>query len=98
MLTITGVNQCSTFVEGNRVGRMRVIRSLVLLLSVSLAAAGCARQPVAYTAYPPAPAGIDNVVYGGGARYAQTPYAPPPPIGAPAAFVPPPNMPVAYAP
>ncbi len=108
MLTITGVNQCSTFVEGNRVGRMRVIRSLVLLLSVSLAAAGCARQPVAYTAYPPAgagnavyggaaPAGIDNVVYGGGPRYAQTPYAPPP-IGAPAAFVPPPNMPVAYAP
>ncbi len=87
---------------------MRVIRSLVLLLSVSVVAAGCARQPVAYTAYPPAvagnavyggvaPAGIDNVVYGGGPRYAQATYAPPP-IGAPAAYGPPPNASVAYAP
>ena len=87
---------------------MRVIRSLVLLLSVSMAAAGCARQPVAYTAYPPAgagnavyggigPAGIDNVVYGGGPRYAQAAYGPPP-IGAPVAYGPPPNAPVAFVP
>ena len=46
---------------------MRVIRFLFLLLGVAIAAAGCARQPVAYVAYSPAPAtaGIDNVVYGG---------------------------------
>jgi polysaccharide biosynthesis/export protein len=49
---------------------MRVIRSLFLLLGVVIAAAGCARQQVAYVAYPTtyptasAPAGIDNVVYG----------------------------------
>jgi polysaccharide export outer membrane protein len=45
---------------------MRVIRSLLLLLGVAIAAAGCAQQPVAYVAYPTAPAmsGIDNVVYG----------------------------------
>ncbi len=46
---------------------MRVIRFLFLLLGVAIAAAGCARQPVAYVAYSPTPAtaGIDNVVYGG---------------------------------
>ena len=45
---------------------MRVIRSLLLLLGVAIAAAGCARQPVAYVAYSPTPAmsGIDGVVYG----------------------------------
>jgi protein involved in polysaccharide export with SLBB domain len=45
---------------------MRVIRSLFLLLAVAIVAAGCARQQVAYIAYPTAsaPAGIDNVVYG----------------------------------
>jgi polysaccharide biosynthesis/export protein len=44
---------------------MRVIRFLFLLLGVAMAA-GCAREPVAYVAYSPAPAmsGIDNVVYG----------------------------------
>jgi polysaccharide export outer membrane protein len=43
---------------------MRVIRSLILLLGVAIVAAGCAQRPVAYVAYPSAPAGIDNVVYG----------------------------------
>jgi len=45
---------------------MRVIRSVLLLLGVAIAATGCARQPVVYVAYPTAPAmsGIDNVVYG----------------------------------
>ncbi len=45
---------------------MRVIRFLLLFPGVAIAAAGCARQPVAYVAYSPAPAGsgIDNVVYG----------------------------------
>src|ERR1700677_3847325 len=44
---------------------MRVIRFLFLLLGVAMAA-GCAREPVAYVAYSPAPtmSGIDNVVYG----------------------------------
>jgi polysaccharide biosynthesis/export protein len=44
---------------------MRVIRFLFLLLGVAMVA-GCAREPVAYVAYSPAPAmsGIDNVVYG----------------------------------
>jgi polysaccharide biosynthesis/export protein len=53
---------------------MRVIRSLMLLLGVAIAAAGCAQQPVAYMAYPsPAypPPSIDNVVYGSGPQYAQ---------------------------
>jgi polysaccharide biosynthesis/export protein len=91
---------------------MRVIRSLFLLLSVSMAAAGCARQPVAYTTYPPvaagpaayggvAPGGIDNVVYGGG-RYAQPAYMPPPAYGPPpaasVALAPPPRVPVAFVP
>jgi polysaccharide biosynthesis/export protein len=45
---------------------MRVIRSLILLLSIAGAAAGCTQQPVAYMAYP----GIDNMAYGG-APYVQ---------------------------
>ncbi len=40
---------------------MRVVRSLLLLLSIASAAAGCAQQPVAYMAYP----GIDTMAYGG---------------------------------
>jgi len=48
---------------------MRVIRTLFLLLGAAVAAAGCAREPVAYVAYPsysaaPAATGIDGVVYG----------------------------------
>ena len=45
---------------------MRVISSLLLLLGMAIAAAGCARQPVAYVAYSPTPAtsGIDGVMYG----------------------------------
>jgi polysaccharide biosynthesis/export protein len=50
---------------------MRVIRSLMLLLAIALAAAGCARQPVARVQMAPAvpvavapSPGIDNVVYG----------------------------------
>lgn len=65
---------------------MRVIRSLFLLLGVAIAAAGCARQPVAYVAYSPTPAvsGIDGVVYGAapsapavmaGGTYAMAPIA-----------------------
>jgi len=50
---------------------MRVIRSLILLLGVAIAAAGCAQQPVAYMAYPAAGMpGIDNMVYGMGGPYA----------------------------
>jgi len=47
---------------------MRVLRSLILLLGVAVAAAGCTQQPTAYFAYPSAGMGIDHVVYG-------TPYA-----------------------
>jgi polysaccharide biosynthesis/export protein len=44
---------------------MRVSRSLLLLLALAIAAAGCARQPVARLEAPPAPAaGIDTMVYG----------------------------------
>jgi len=45
---------------------MRVNRFLFLLLGVAITAAGCAREPIAYVAYSPAPAmsGIDNIVYG----------------------------------
>jgi polysaccharide biosynthesis/export protein len=45
---------------------MRVTRSLMLLLAVAIAAAGCARQqPVAQVAVAAAPTpGIDNLVYG----------------------------------
>jgi polysaccharide biosynthesis/export protein len=56
---------------------MRVVRFLILL-GVTLAAAGCAQRPVAYTAYP-APAvgapssGIDNVIYGTGGPYRSVP-------------------------
>ncbi len=67
---------------------MRVIRSFFLLLGVAIAAGGCARQPVAYVAYAPAPqvmSGIDGVMYGSapppgpammaGGTYATAPYA-----------------------
>jgi polysaccharide biosynthesis/export protein len=59
---------------------MRVVRSLILLLGVAIAAAGCAQRPVAYMAYP-APGmvasspGIDNVVYGAGAPRVPAPTA-----------------------
>ena len=45
---------------------MRVTRSFTILLGVAIAAAGCARQPVAYVSAPTAaaPSGVDNVVYG----------------------------------
>jgi polysaccharide export outer membrane protein len=49
---------------------MRVIRSLILVLGVAIAAAGCAQQPAAYMAYPTAASGIDSVVYGGAGPYA----------------------------
>ena len=55
---------------------MRVLRSIVLLLGVAIAAAGCAQQPAAYFAYPTGAyptamvPGIDHVVYGMGAPYA----------------------------
>ena len=64
---------------------MRVTRSFILLLGVAIAAAGCARQPVAYVAAPTAavsPSGVDNVVYGSATPaprvvqpYAAAPYA-----------------------
>ena len=52
---------------------MRVIRSLFLLLGLASAAAGCARQPVAYVAYPTVAttSGIDGVVYGAAVAPAQ---------------------------
>src|SRR5208283_2783426 len=65
---------------------MRVTRSFILLLAVAIAAAGCARQPVAYVATPTAaaPSGVDNVVYGDATPapraaqpYAAAPYATP---------------------
>jgi len=74
---------------------MRVIRSLFLLLGVVIAAAGCARQPVAYVAYSPTPAmsGIDGVMYGtaapsppammAGGTYAMAPNAAAPYAAAP---------------
>jgi len=63
---------------------MRILRSLILLLGVAIAAAGCTQQPTAYFAYPGG--GIDNVVYGMGSpyapamagAYAPSPYAPSP--------------------
>jgi polysaccharide export outer membrane protein len=45
---------------------MRFFSSFALVLCLAIAAAGCAQQGVAYNANPgpPAPSGIDNVVYG----------------------------------
>jgi len=64
---------------------MRVTRSFILFLGIAIAAAGCARQPVAYVAAPTtavSPSGVDNVVYGSTAPatrvvqpYAAAPYA-----------------------
>ncbi|HXX03620.1 MAG TPA: polysaccharide biosynthesis/export family protein [Xanthobacteraceae bacterium] len=48
---------------------MRILRSLIVLLGVAIAAAGCSQQPVAYMAYPSANPGIDNMVYGMGGPY-----------------------------
>ena len=64
LLTIPSVNRCSTFVEWDRITRMRVIRSLMLGVcgdrrSRLPAAAGEAR-PNGGSGH----AGIDNVVYG----------------------------------
>lgn len=58
---------------------MRVARSFLLVCAVALTAAGCAFAPrVQYAAVPPpAPQGIDNVVYGA---------TPAPPPAAPAAY------------
>jgi polysaccharide biosynthesis/export protein len=74
---------------------MRVIRFLFLLLGVAITAAGCAREPVAYVAYSPAPAmsGIDNVVYG-----APAPSAPAMMAGRTYAMVPSSAAPYAAAP
>ena len=54
---------------------MRILRSLLLLLGVAIAAAGCSQQRVAYVAYPTAGGmtGIDNVVYGTGGPYVPAP-------------------------
>jgi polysaccharide biosynthesis/export protein len=87
---------------------MRVIRSLIVVLGIASAAAGCAQQPVAYMAYPGTYGGtyggIDNVVYGGtpyAPAVAQTQYAPA--AVAPTGYVggpyaPAPGAPVAAAP
>lgn len=58
---------------------MRVTRSLMLLVLVAIAAAGCAQQPVSRVAMAPAPPGIDNMVYGQVA--APAPALAPPPAG-----------------
>jgi len=49
---------------------MRFVRSLLLLLGVASAAAGCAQQPVAYMTYP----GVDSMAYGGAPVMAQNGY------------------------
>ncbi len=88
---------------------MRVTRSLLLLLTIAIVAAGCAAQPVvpyATTPYATAPNGIDAVTYGAPAPattyapgytpgYAQT-YAPSSPQGYTAAY--PQGYTAAYAP
>jgi polysaccharide export outer membrane protein len=70
---------------------MRVTRSLLLIVAVAFAAAGCTR--VQYVAMPttmpatmpaPAPQGIDNVVYGQTAPAAYRPTVAPAPVYAPA--------------
>jgi len=50
---------------------MRVSRALLVLFAFAIAAAGCARAPVIgmQMAPPPAPYGIDNVVYGSAPTY-----------------------------
>jgi polysaccharide export outer membrane protein len=79
---------------------MRVIRSLILLLGVAIAAAGCAQQPVAYVAIPTmaATSGIDNVTYGLAQPYAGAPYAAAPYAGTPYAAAPYAGTPYAAAP
>ncbi len=60
---------------------MRVTRFLMLLLAVAVAAAGCARQPVARVPVASAP-GIDNVIYGPGGAPVYRPVAVPVPVAA----------------
>ncbi len=67
---------------------MRVTRSSLLLLTVALAAAGCASQPVAYMQMPPAgqvQPSIDTMTYGAPAAAYQPGYAYHPGYGAPSA-------------
>jgi polysaccharide biosynthesis/export protein len=55
---------------------MRLARSLLLICTVAMTAAGCAYVPRSqYAAAPPAPQGIDNVIYGA----TPAPSLPPPP-------------------
>ena len=64
---------------------MRVIRTLMLVFGIAIAAGGCSQQPVLRYQMAAAPQGIDNVIYGGtpayGAvaapSYAAQPYATP---------------------
>src|SRR5208282_5727424 len=76
LLTIPALIRSQRLRNRSRTARMRVIRSLILLLGVAIAAAGCAQQPVAYVAVPTMAAtpGIDNVTYGIGQPYAGTPH------------------------
>jgi polysaccharide biosynthesis/export protein len=65
---------------------MRVLRSLILLLGVASAAAGCTQQPAYFAYQGAAMPGIDNVVYGMGGPYAPVmggAYAPAPYRAAP---------------
>jgi polysaccharide biosynthesis/export protein len=83
---------------------MRVIRSLFLLLGAAIAAAGCARQQVAYVTYPTTTPSIDNVVYGGpasamaGGSYVMAPAAPTTYAAVPSAPVGNGTAPYGYAP
>jgi polysaccharide export outer membrane protein len=48
---------------------MRVIRTLMLVFGIAIAAGGCAQQPVLRYQMAAAPQGIDNVIYGGAPAY-----------------------------
>ena len=67
---------------------MRVARPLLALFALAIAVGGCARQPVMrvqMAAAPPAPYGIDNVVYGAApAAYGAVAAPPYQPVAAPA--------------
>ena len=43
---------------------MRVVRSLMLVFGIAMAAGGCSQQPVLRYQMAAAPQGIDNVIYG----------------------------------
>ncbi len=45
---------------------MRVIRTLMLVFGIAMAAGGCSQQPVLRYQMAAAPQGIDNVIYGAG--------------------------------